>query len=542
MELCLTDALGRRESYHLVERMMWLGLGGKLNDFRSRVLGLGRIRNGGGRAHRLQVPHVYCMSESLLARPTDWGPHISMTGFWFLDTGGDGGGPQELKDFCEKGTRAPIYIGFGSIQTPDLHDVDVLTRNVYEALRRVRALDAYHGLEPLRAIVQCCEGGFFDKIPPPPEIEVLVWKSGVAHDWLFPLCSAVCHHGGAGTLSAGLRAGKPTVVIPFFGDQPFWGNIVKANNLGACVHIRDALKDIQKLVDAFSVCQDPHIQRRAKDLGALLHQENGVLKGVRAFHHHLPLHNDGDGGVRYVVECFENQRYYPLIGWSDSRLPCDRYAWSDRSGCMKRIRHAFDLPRGWRWCGEWEVDLNAWQSDGTGFQYATAWTFEFYPRQAATHFVRRRRWIRHREYIGDERPNSSRAQMAPLRAGSGSSGVSSRRMSNPFRRFSGPRSPFSRGGTVERLEEELRTMKEEQSRILQEMLQKDQVIESLKKNLGEGGQEGRKAGPQQPGGGEEEEEVADSMFKSAESVTDLGDVDIEDPPHFQSIHTPKDEQ
>lgn len=36
------------------------------------------------------------------------------------------------------------------------------------------------------------------------------------HDQLFPLMSAVVHHGGAGTTAAGLRAGKPTVICPFF--------------------------------------------------------------------------------------------------------------------------------------------------------------------------------------------------------------------------------------------------------------------------------------------------------------------------------------
>ncbi len=42
------------------------------------------------------------------------------------------------------------------------------------------------------------------------------------HSWLFSQVSAVCHHGGAGTTSAGLRAGLPTLVCPFFGDQHFW--------------------------------------------------------------------------------------------------------------------------------------------------------------------------------------------------------------------------------------------------------------------------------------------------------------------------------
>lgn len=41
----------------------------------------------------------------------------------------------------------------------------------------------------------------------------------VPHDWLFEHVSAVVHHGGAGTTAIGLRCGKPTVIVPFFGDQ-----------------------------------------------------------------------------------------------------------------------------------------------------------------------------------------------------------------------------------------------------------------------------------------------------------------------------------
>ena len=60
-------------------------------------------------------------------------------------------------------------------------------------------------------------------VAPPPNIYVI---GDVPHDWLFARCRAVCHHGGAGTTSAGLRAGLPTVVVPFFGDQFFWGRVV----------------------------------------------------------------------------------------------------------------------------------------------------------------------------------------------------------------------------------------------------------------------------------------------------------------------------
>lgn len=54
----------------------------------------------------------------------------------------------------------------------------------------------------------------------------------VPHDWLFPQVAAVVHHGGAGTTAAGLRAGRPTITVPFFGDQPFWARQVYKLGVG----------------------------------------------------------------------------------------------------------------------------------------------------------------------------------------------------------------------------------------------------------------------------------------------------------------------
>lgn len=54
--------------------------------------------------------------------------------------------------------------------------------------------------------------------------EIVFMLENTPHDWLFPRCSAVVHHGGAGTTAIGLRCGKSTMIVPFFGDQPFWGS------------------------------------------------------------------------------------------------------------------------------------------------------------------------------------------------------------------------------------------------------------------------------------------------------------------------------
>jgi sterol 3beta-glucosyltransferase len=46
--------------------------------------------------------------------------------------------------------------------------------------------------------------GEIGNMPVTPDFVYLV--SDCPHDWLFPQCAAVIHHGGAGTTAAGLKA------------------------------------------------------------------------------------------------------------------------------------------------------------------------------------------------------------------------------------------------------------------------------------------------------------------------------------------------
>ena len=62
--------------------------------------------------------------------------------------------------------------------------------------------------------------------------ETVFHAEGVPYDWLFPRVAAVVHHGGTGTTGLGLRAGKATVVCPYFNDQPFWGKVVHDLGVG----------------------------------------------------------------------------------------------------------------------------------------------------------------------------------------------------------------------------------------------------------------------------------------------------------------------
>lgn len=171
------------------------------------------------------VPVIYAVSPLVLARPKQWDEHIHMSGFWYDDEPCRWEPPQDLKDFMDAG-ETPIYVGFGSMVSGDMNR---LYARVLRALRAAR----------VRAVVSTGWGG--ENLRLKSNSRIYFADDYVPHDWLFPRVKAVVHHGGAGTTASGLRAGKPTLVIPFGGDQPFWGARVHALGCGPRPIRREAL-------------------------------------------------------------------------------------------------------------------------------------------------------------------------------------------------------------------------------------------------------------------------------------------------------------
>jgi UDP:flavonoid glycosyltransferase YjiC (YdhE family) len=107
--------------------------------------------------------------------------------------------PPELADFLRKGPT-PVYIGFGSIV---IDDPERMTTMLVDAVRRtgVRAIIS-KGWSNLGGI----------------DCEDILFLGDCPHEWLFANVSAVVHHGGAGTTACGLLNGRPTTIVPFFGE------------------------------------------------------------------------------------------------------------------------------------------------------------------------------------------------------------------------------------------------------------------------------------------------------------------------------------
>jgi UDP:flavonoid glycosyltransferase YjiC (YdhE family) len=206
----------------------------------------------------------------LIPKPNDWGPHIDVSGFYFLNLASSYTPEPDLAAFLEAGPP-PVYIGFGSIV---VDDPNAMTRLI---------LDAIH-LAGVRALVSKGWGGLgVDSVGIPDGVFML---GNVPHDWLFEKVSCVVHHGGAGTTAAGIKAGKPTLVVPFFGDQPFWGAMIAKAKAGPAPIPHKTLT-AENLAEAIKFCLRQETQDQAKALGCKIREENGAEAGSQSFHNHL---------------------------------------------------------------------------------------------------------------------------------------------------------------------------------------------------------------------------------------------------------------
>jgi UDP:flavonoid glycosyltransferase YjiC (YdhE family) len=227
-----------------------------LAQWRRDALGL-----AGRRTKAASSATLYAYSPHVLPVPRDWGKDVLVSGYWFLDHPGEWQMPDGLAAFLAQGDK-PVYVGFGSM--PGLDPV-ALTGMVTEALSRA-------GKRGLLAT----GGGALAPGSGPSHVHVI---PDAPHDRLFWLVSAALHHGGAGTTGASLRAGLPTIICPFFGDQPFWGRQVAALGAGPAPLSRGRLT-VEALAAAFRATDDPAKRRRASEIGASIAQENGVAAAV----------------------------------------------------------------------------------------------------------------------------------------------------------------------------------------------------------------------------------------------------------------------
>ncbi|XP_059297917.1 sterol 3-beta-glucosyltransferase UGT80A2-like [Lycium ferocissimum] len=262
---------GYRLSYQIVDSLIWLGIRDLINDVRKKKLKLRPVTYlSGSQGSELDIPHAYIWSPHLVPKPKDWGPKIDVVGFCFLDLATGYEPPESLVNWLKAGPK-PIYIGFGSLP---VQDPQKMTETIVKALE----------ITGQRGIINKGWGGLGDLAEPKDFVYLL---DNCPHDWLFLQCAAVVHHGGAGTTAAGLKAACPTTIVPFFGDQPFWGERVHARGVGPSPIPADQFT-LDKLVDAIKFMLDPQVKERSVELAKAMENEDGVTGAVKAFFKQLP--------------------------------------------------------------------------------------------------------------------------------------------------------------------------------------------------------------------------------------------------------------
>ncbi|OGM45051.1 glycosyltransferase family 28 [Aspergillus bombycis] len=260
-------------SYALMEMVIWQGVGDLINAFRRFELGLEQldVMRAPSLIPRLRVPFTYMWSPSLLPKPDDWQEHIDVTGFNFLPANADYVPPSDLVEFLDGGPP-PLYIGFGSIV---VDDPDALTKTILDAVE----------MTGQRALISKGWGGLGAEQINRPDVFFL---GNCPHDWLFPRVSCVIHHGGAGTTAAGLALGRPTTIVPFFGDQPFWGALIAQNGAGPPpIPYKKLTAD--RLADAIHFCLKTSTIDQAQTLAEKIRVEDGARDSLASFHSQLDL-------------------------------------------------------------------------------------------------------------------------------------------------------------------------------------------------------------------------------------------------------------
>ncbi len=229
---------------------------------------------------------TYLWSPGLVPKARDWGPEIDIAGYVFLDLALSYEPPQDLADFLQKSDdRSIVYIGFGSISGID--DPLAFTRMIFDAVEKA----------DVRAVISRGWGGMGDGMDKPAGVLLV---DNVPHDWLFPQVDAVVHHGGAGTTAAGLRFGKPTMIVPFFGDQPFWSNMIVKAGAGAKESLPLKKLDSDKFAASIRQCLEPEARTKAQEIAKSIEEEgDGAENAVDSFHRALDL--DGPRSLRCSI-------------------------------------------------------------------------------------------------------------------------------------------------------------------------------------------------------------------------------------------------
>ena len=139
-----------RWSHHATRQMMWQTVRSADKPARQQVLGLPAAPFWGPyNADRLRrSPILYGFSPAVIPKPADWGAHIHLTGYWFLEAEDNWTPPADLQAFLAGGPP-PVYVGFGSMgsRRPE-ETADLVLQALAKTGQRAIMLTGWGGCAP----------------------------------------------------------------------------------------------------------------------------------------------------------------------------------------------------------------------------------------------------------------------------------------------------------------------------------------------------------------------------------------------------------
>lgn len=190
---------------------------------------------------------------------------------------------------------APIYFGFGSMRVESPAETVAMISDVCAGLGT-------------RALI-CGGVTDIDGVPQPDNVKVV---SEVNHAAVFPGCRAVVHHGGPGTLAAGMKAGVPTLVLWIGAEQPIWAAQVMKLKVGkarrfARTSRRSLLKDLRAILSPEYVTRAREMAARMTPSGVSVRTAADLLEN-EVFRRSLSAPADGAGIAGEAVAFGQRQR------------------------------------------------------------------------------------------------------------------------------------------------------------------------------------------------------------------------------------------
>ncbi|MBS1016504.1 glycosyltransferase [Acetobacter persici] len=205
---------------------------------------------------------LYGFSQHVVPRQPEWPARIAMPGYFVTPPAAEYQPASDLAAFLKAGEK-PVYIGFGSMLSAEAERLAALVR---DAAR----------ISGLRVLVSSGWSNLRRFLDNTPDLHVI---DTIPHEWLFRQVRLAVHHCGAGTSAAAVRAGIPTVPVPFVGDQFFWGWQLGRIGVATCRQDMRTLTG-QQLAEAMQQATHPTMTDAARTLGQKVRAENGVVRAI----------------------------------------------------------------------------------------------------------------------------------------------------------------------------------------------------------------------------------------------------------------------